>query len=148
MFCTVRDPCRLATWSRPNRNPETVCNLDSHLRPHFLQAGVLCNCKKACDMRRCRCFKNDSKCSVYCHKSDEHNCGNLKPLSERTEISLLPRESLQDADSDSSGRKIDNETPSTAEPPRLASTASAIWSLCSSTLCLTKSSTCLNASAE
>jgi hypothetical protein len=106
MFHTVRDPYQLATWSRPNRNPETVY-LDTHPRPHFLQARVSCNCKKACDMQHC--FKNDSKCSVYCHKSDEHNCSNLKPLSERTEISLLPRESLQDVDSDSSDSNIGNE---------------------------------------
>jgi len=145
MFRTVRDPYRLATWSRPNRNPETVY-LDTHPRPHFLQTGVSCNCKKACDMQRC--FKNDSKCSVYCHKSDEHNCGNLKPLSERTEISFLPREPLQDVDSDSSDSNIGNENPSTAEPPRLASTASAISSLCSSTLRLTRSSTRPNTSTE
>jgi hypothetical protein len=56
------------------------------------KAGVSCNCKKACNTRRCRCFKNDLKCSIYCHKSDEHDCGNLKPLSERTEISLILRE--------------------------------------------------------
>jgi len=129
-------------------SPETVCNLDFHLRPHFLQARVSCNCKKACDMRRCRCFKNDSKCSVYCHKSVEHNFGNLKLLSERTETSLLPRESLQDADSDSSDGNIGNENPSTAESPRLASTASAISSLRSSTFRLTRSSTRLYTSAE
>jgi hypothetical protein len=29
---------------------------------------------------------------VYCHKDDDHDCGNLKPLSERTELSLISHE--------------------------------------------------------
>ena len=49
------------------------------------KVGVSCNCKKGCGTRRCRCYKNDLKCSVYCHNTD-YDCGNLKPLTERTEI--------------------------------------------------------------
>ena len=56
------------------------------------RAGVSCNCKKTCDTRRCRCFKNELRCSVYCHKDDDHDCGNLKPLSEHTELSLISHE--------------------------------------------------------
>ena len=56
------------------------------------KVGVSCNCKKGCGTRRCRCYKNDLKCSMYCHNTD-YDCGNLKPFAERTEISLLPRES-------------------------------------------------------
>jgi len=32
MFCTVRDPCRLATWSSPSRDLGTGCNSTAHLR--------------------------------------------------------------------------------------------------------------------
>ena len=39
-----------------------------------------------------RCFKNELRCSVYCHKDDDHDCGNLKPLSEHTELSLISHE--------------------------------------------------------
>ena len=35
-------------------------------------------------------LQNDLKCSIYCHYTD-YDCGNLKPLAERTGISLLPR---------------------------------------------------------
>jgi len=56
------------------------------------RAGVSCNCKKTCDQRRCRCFKNELRCSVYSHKDDDHDCANLKPLSERTEQSLISHE--------------------------------------------------------
>ena len=56
------------------------------------KVGVSCNCKKGCGTRRCRCYKNDLKCSIYCHNTD-YDCKNLKPLAERTEISLMPRES-------------------------------------------------------
>ena len=56
------------------------------------KVGVSCNCKKGCGTRRCRCYKNDFKYSIYCHNTD-YDCKNLKPLAERTEISLMPRES-------------------------------------------------------
>ncbi|RPB21518.1 hypothetical protein L211DRAFT_840705, partial [Terfezia boudieri ATCC MYA-4762] len=29
--------------------------------------SVSCICKKSCANRRCRCYKNDLKCSIYCH---------------------------------------------------------------------------------
>ena len=56
------------------------------------KVGVSCNCKKECGTQRCKCCKNDPKCSIYCHSTD-YDCGNLKPLTERTEISLMPRQS-------------------------------------------------------
>jgi hypothetical protein len=37
---------------------------------------------------RCRCKKNQVQCSIYCH-ADEHDCGNLSPLSTRIEIALV-----------------------------------------------------------
>ena len=55
------------------------------------KVGVSCNCK-GCGTRRCRCYKNDLKCSIYCHNTD-YDCKNLKSLAERTEIFLMPRES-------------------------------------------------------
>ena len=56
------------------------------------KVGVTCNCKKGCRTRRCRCYKNDLKCSIYCHNTD-YDCSSLEPLTERTEIPLSPRES-------------------------------------------------------
>jgi len=52
---------------------------------------VSCTCKKSCSNRRCRCFKNDLKCSIYCHTkvSTDHDCGNLSALAERTQVGLL-----------------------------------------------------------
>ena len=55
------------------------------------KVGVSCNRKKGCGTRRCRCYKNYLKCSIYCHNTD-YDFKNLKPLTERTEISLIPRE--------------------------------------------------------
>ena len=53
------------------------------------KVGVSRNCKTGCGTRRCRCYRNDLKCSIYCHNT-ECDCSNLKPPTERTEISLLP----------------------------------------------------------
>jgi len=91
------------------------------------KAGVSCNCKKSCDTRRCRCFKNSLQCSIYCH-NDDYDCGNLKPLAQRTELSLVPRDSWELSDSrsmasDTEGNlgAINAATPSTtpsANPSR------------------------------
>ena len=40
--------------------------------------------------RRCRYFKNGLECSIYRH-SNGHHCGNVKPVAQRTEMSLTPR---------------------------------------------------------
>ena len=59
------------------------------LRKHLtaIKVGVSCNCKKGCVTRRSRCCKNDLKCSIYCRNAD-YDCGNLKPLTERTTMVL------------------------------------------------------------
>ena len=53
--------------------------------------SVSCTCKKSCSNRRCGCFKNDLKCSIYCHTkvSTDHDCGNLSALAEWTQVGLL-----------------------------------------------------------
>ena len=38
---------------------------------------IFCDCKGKCATKICHCFKRNKKCSVYCHKSREHNCGFL-----------------------------------------------------------------------
>jgi hypothetical protein len=48
---------------------------------------ISCNCKGDCSTKRCRCFKEDLRCSVHCH-IDDHNCGNLSDLTVRTEMAL------------------------------------------------------------
>ena len=48
---------------------------------------ISCQCKGQCSTNRCRCFKNNLRCSVHCHR-EVHDCGFLKPLTERTEANL------------------------------------------------------------
>ena len=78
------------------------------------KVGASCNCKKGCGTWRCRCYKNDLKCSIYCHNTD-YDCGNLKPLTERTEVSLMPRESWEVLDC-SEGDEGDQSSGETQAP--------------------------------
>ena len=50
--------------------------------------GVSCNCKKRRRTRRCRCYKNDLKCPIYCQNTD-YDCDNLKPFIEHTEATRV-----------------------------------------------------------
>jgi hypothetical protein len=50
---------------------------------------VSCNCKAVCT-GCCQCKKNQVQFSMYCH-ADEHDCGNLSPLTTRTEIAVVNR---------------------------------------------------------
>jgi hypothetical protein len=52
---------------------------------------ISCKCKKQCNTRRCRCFKESQKCSVHCHDSAEHDCGFLSDLSVRTEVAMIEK---------------------------------------------------------
>ena len=56
------------------------------------KVGISCNCKKGCGTQRCRLHKNYLKCCIHCHNID-YDCENLRPLTKRTVISLMPRES-------------------------------------------------------
>jgi len=73
---------------------------------------VSCNCKKSCDSRRCLCFKNGLECSIYCH-SDDHDCGNMKPVAQRTERSLLPRPAWDNSEASDGG---DEGEPAPVQP--------------------------------
>jgi hypothetical protein len=52
---------------------------------------VSCQCTGACNTNRCRCFKNQVRCSVHCHR-EEHDCGFLKELIDRTERNLVKKD--------------------------------------------------------
>jgi hypothetical protein len=56
---------------------------------------ISCQCNGQCNTKRCRCFKNSVKCSIHCHRED-HDCGNLKALTERTEYSLVDQSGDED----------------------------------------------------
>ncbi len=49
-----------------------------------------CQCNDNCNTKRFRCFEEDLRCSVHCHK-DEHECENLSNLVDRTEVGLLEK---------------------------------------------------------
>lgn len=48
---------------------------------------ISCNCKGACNNKRCRCFKHEQRCSVHCH-TEERDCGFMSELSVRTEMGV------------------------------------------------------------
>ena len=50
--------------------------------------GVSCNCRIKC-IGRCRCIRNKVKCSIHCHTTPDHECGNLAPLTTRTKMTLV-----------------------------------------------------------
>jgi hypothetical protein len=53
---------------------------------------ISCKCKGYCNSRRCRCFKEQQKCSIHCHGGDDdHDCGLLSSLELRTEKALVSR---------------------------------------------------------
>jgi hypothetical protein len=52
---------------------------------------VSCKCKGLCATKRCNCWKNERKCSVYCHADKDHDCGWLASMALRTEKALMPR---------------------------------------------------------
>ena len=63
----------------------------THQTSATTRVSVSCTRKKSCSNRRCQCFKNDLKCSIYCHTkvSTSHDCDNLSVLAERAQIGLL-----------------------------------------------------------
>lgn len=51
---------------------------------------ISCKCKGKCNTKRCRCFKEQKKCSVHCYSGDDdHDCGFLASLALRTEKALV-----------------------------------------------------------
>ena len=59
------------------------------------KVGLSCSCRTECRTRRCVCFKNEKPCSVYCHKVEDFECGNLSSLAERTESQIIRRSQRQ-----------------------------------------------------
>ena len=70
-----------------------------------IRIGISCQCKGLCNTKRCRCYKEDKKCSVHCHR-DEHECGNLSGLAVRTEIALVDRPRRKRARADTAGNAV------------------------------------------
>ena len=58
-----------------------------------VRISVSCTCKLRCT-GRCRCIKNNLKCSIYCHTNhtlpEDHDCGNLSTLATRTQPPTMP----------------------------------------------------------
>jgi len=59
MFRPVGEPGQFENRSSDMR---TVCDNSYSQASTSNKAGVSCNCKKSCDSRRCRCFKNGLEC--------------------------------------------------------------------------------------
>jgi len=113
-FWPVREP-----WDQFANRPSdmrTVCDNSYSQASISNKAGMSCNCKKSCDSRRCRCFKNGLECSIYCH-SDDHDCGNMKRVAQRTEISLMPRPAWDRSEA-SDGDNEDEPAPVQPVQPR------------------------------
>lgn len=55
------------------------------------KVAVSCNCKKSCATQsRCKCQKNNVKCSQYCHNA-RRDCGNIGPIHQGTEVTVGSR---------------------------------------------------------
>jgi len=52
---------------------------------------ISCQYKGQCATKRCRRFKENQECLVYCHRDAEHDCGFLAPLSKRTKVAIRPK---------------------------------------------------------
>ncbi len=82
-----------ALWSDiiiPDSIKEVTLSLAAREGSISARVGVSCQYKGSCNTKRCRCFKEDKKCSVHCHR-DDYDCGNLSNLVIRTEIVLVGR---------------------------------------------------------
>ena len=66
------------------------------------RVGVSCQCKGDCNTKRCRCYKEDKRCTVHCHR-DDHSCGNQSVLAIRTEMALVERPKRKRARADTVG---------------------------------------------
>lgn len=80
-----------ALWSDikiPSSTEEVTLREAARDASTSIRIAVSCQCKAACNTRRCRCFREMQKCSVHCHK-DEYDCGNLSALTVRTEAALI-----------------------------------------------------------
>jgi len=50
---------------------------------------ISCNCSKQnCGNNRCICYKNNAKCTIYCHADDDHPCTNKSDVRHRTTVQL------------------------------------------------------------
>ena len=73
------------------------------------KVAVSCNCKKSCTTQsRCKCQKNNVKCSQYCHNACQ-DCGNIGPIHEGTEVIVRSRSEDGDNDDDDDDDDDDGE---------------------------------------
>ena len=82
-----------ALWSDiiiPDSTKVVTLSLAAREGSTSARVGISCQCKGLCNTKRCRCFKEDKKCSAHCHR-DDRGCGNLSSLDIRTEIALVDR---------------------------------------------------------
>jgi Integrase zinc binding domain len=97
-----------ALWSDiviPDSTKEVALSLAAREGSTSARVGISCQCKGSCNTKRCRCFKEDKKCSVHCHR-DEHDCGNLSSLVIRTEMALIDRPRRKRARADTMGKIV------------------------------------------
>src|SRR4051794_19886965 len=57
--------------------------------------NISCNCRTVCKTKKCVCYKNDVRCSIYCHAEDDHSCINLSDLADITESRDVARSTIE-----------------------------------------------------
>lgn len=67
------------------------------LASNVTEVLLFCSCQNAssCQTKRCKCFKNNAKCTDFCHRSVNLECGNLASTTERTKRVFISRVPLQ-----------------------------------------------------
>ena len=88
---TAHDSIKSTIDFETNRNKFLTLGAAAALNSTADRVQIKCKCATNCDTKRCKCYKNEQRCTVYCHVDDDHPCINFAPLGERTQASLVQR---------------------------------------------------------
>jgi hypothetical protein len=98
----------IALWSDsniPKTTKEVTLGLAAREASTSARVGISCQCKRPCNTKRCKCYKENKQCSVHCHR-DDNECRNLSGLVTCTEIALVDRPRRKRARANTSGNSV------------------------------------------